>query len=58
MTWPFQFFSLKRKASYTIFIDETIEKIQGAQNLGLTSIHCKNRDLTDVLAQLVKILKQ
>ncbi|MBP6869689.1 HAD family phosphatase [Candidatus Babeliales bacterium] len=46
------------KASHAIFIDDTIENIQGAQNLGLTSIHCKNRDLADVLTQLIKILKQ
>lgn len=45
------------KASDAIFIDDTIENIQSAENCGIKSIHCKNFDMTTVKKELIAILK-
>ena len=47
----------KIQRSQAVFIDDTIENIQAAQNLGISSIHCKNKNIDDVTAQLIKILR-
>jgi HAD superfamily hydrolase (TIGR01509 family) len=44
--------------SQAIFIDDTIENIQTSEQLGITSIHCKNKNITDVKKQLIEILKR
>ncbi len=43
--------------SQAIFIDDTIENIQGAQAVGISSIHCKNKNIRDVKKQLITIMK-
>lgn len=44
------------QASNAIFIDDTIENIDTAKKTGLTSIHCQNKSLLNVLQQLIAIL--
>lgn len=39
-----------------MFIDDTIENIQTAEMLGITSIQCKNNNIADVIAQLAEKL--
>jgi len=41
----------------TIFVDDTIENVQAAQQHGITSIHCENKDIQNVMKQLMEILK-
>lgn len=44
------------QASQAVFIDDTIENIQSAEDCGIQSIHCKNKNIFDVKKQLLKIL--
>ncbi len=44
--------------SQAIFIDDTIENVQAAQNIGIDSIHCKNKNIHHVKKQLIEILKR
>ena len=37
-------------------IDDTIENVQAAQNLGITSIHCQNKNIHNATNQLIEIL--
>jgi len=43
-------------ATQAVFIDDTIENIQTAQNLGISSIHCQNKNIYEVKKQLISIL--
>lgn len=43
----------KLKKTEAIFIDDTIENIQAAQAIGITSIHCKNRNIANVTKELI-----
>lgn len=45
------------KKSDAIFIDDTIENIRSAENCGIRSIHCKNRDIATVKKELIAIIK-
>lgn len=47
----------KIQRSQAIFIDDTIENIQAAQNLGIDSIHCQHKNIDDVTWQLIEALK-
>ena len=49
-------FNIQR--SQAIFIDDTIENIQAAQKLGITSIHCNNKNIANVKKQLIEKLKR
>ena len=45
------------EACNAIFIDDTIENIQAAQNLGITSIHCDPSNIPAARKQLIQHLK-
>jgi HAD superfamily hydrolase (TIGR01549 family) len=45
------------KKSEAIFIDDTIENIKAAEMLGITSIHCQQKDISKVKKDLIKKLK-
>jgi len=45
------------EASNAIFIDDTIENIQAAQNIGLTSIHCNPLNISAARKELIQHLK-
>jgi FMN phosphatase YigB (HAD superfamily) len=47
----------KIEPSQAVFIDDTIENVQAAQNLNIASIHCKHNNLHEVKKQLVDLLK-
>lgn len=49
-------FNIQR--SQAVFIDDTIENIQTAQRLGITSIHCQNKNIYNVKKQLIEKLNQ
>ena len=44
--------------SQAVFIDDTIENVQAAQNLGISSIHCQNKNIDSVTKQLIEILQK
>ena len=46
----------KINRNQAIFIDDTIENVQAAQNLGITSIHCQNKNIHNATNQLIEIL--
>jgi len=46
------------QASDAIFIDDTIENIQTAQNIGIATIYCNPNNVTDTRTQLIKLLKK
>jgi len=48
----------KINRSQAIFIDDTIENIQAAEHLGITSIHCQNKNIGNVTKQLIEILQK
>ncbi len=48
----------KINRSQAIFIDDTIENIQAAENLGIKSIHCQNKNIDNVTKQLIQILQK
>ncbi len=43
--------------SQVVFIDDTIENIQAAQNIGISSVHCHNKNIGNVTKQLIQILQ-
>lgn len=45
------------QASDAIFIDDTIENIQAAQQLGISSIHCDKNNMQATRDQLIHLLK-
>ena len=45
------------KASDVIFIDDTIENIQAAQQLGISSIHCDKNNIQATRNKLIDLLK-
>jgi len=45
------------KASSAIFIDDTIENVQAAQNMGITAIQCDPHNIPAARKQLIEILK-
>jgi FMN phosphatase YigB (HAD superfamily) len=46
----------KINRNQAIFIDDTIENVQAAQNLGISSIHCQNKNIRNTTSQLIEIL--
>lgn len=47
-------FNIQR--SQAVFIDDTIENVQAAQNLGISSIHCQNKNIENATKALIEIL--
>lgn len=45
------------KKSRAVFIDDTIENVQTAQDLGINSIHCQNHNIHNVTQTLIATLK-
>ncbi len=46
----------KINRNQAIFIDDTMENVQAAQNLGISSIHCENKNIRNTTKQLIEIL--